>query len=43
MALGLVLVVLLLPGMKMLHQVVLPFVGGFGSAERLKALVLCVS
>ena len=40
MAPGLGLVVLLLPGMKMLHPVVLPFTGGFRSAERLKDIVM---
>ena len=36
---GLVLVVLLLPRKKMLHQVVLPFIGGFSSAESLKYIL----
>ena len=34
--------VLLLPRMKGLHQVVLPFVGGFSSAERLTDIVLYI-
>ena len=42
MAPGWVLVVLLLPGVKMLHQIVLPFVGGFSSAERLKDIVVYI-
>ena len=32
----------LLLGMKMLHQVVLPFIGGFSSTERLKDSVMCI-
>ena len=36
MAPGLILVALLLPGMRPLHQVLLSFVGGFDSIERLK-------
>ena len=39
---GLVLGDLLLPGMKMLHQVVLAFVGGFSSAKRLKDIFMCI-
>ena len=42
MAPGLVLVVLLLPERKMLHQGVLPFVGGLSSAERLKDIVMYI-
>ena len=34
--------VLLLPGMKKLHQVALSFAGGFSSAERLKDIVLYI-
>ena len=42
MAPGLVLVVLLLLERKMLHQGVLPFVGGLSSAERLKDIVMYI-